>query len=104
MSSSASFAKDIVVFEIALGDFEHGCVASRADLQASDVGTAERRIVNLTDSERLLPTPLGLSGQHNRRPKEFPHLSCRATDTTSIPRPLKLTTPLFWLCGELSEG
>jgi hypothetical protein len=42
LSSSASFAKDIAVFEIALGDFEHGCVADRADLQASDIGAAER--------------------------------------------------------------
>ena len=48
-------------------------------------------IVNLADAERLLPAPLGLSGQHNRRAKEFPDQSCRATDTTSIPRLLKLT-------------
>ena len=49
------------------------------------------RIVNLADPERLFPAPLGLSGQHNRRAKEFPDPSRRATDTTSIPRPLKLT-------------
>jgi hypothetical protein len=48
-------------------------------------------IVNLADPERLFPAPLGLSGQHNRRAKEFADPSRRATDTTSIPRPLKLT-------------
>jgi hypothetical protein len=50
-------------------------------------------IVNLADPERLLPAPLGLSGQHNRRAKEFPHPSCRATDTTSIPWADELTMP-----------
>jgi len=48
-------------------------------------------IVNLADAERLLPAPLGLSGQHNGLAKEFPDPSRRATDTTSIPWLLKLT-------------
>ena len=42
LPSRASFAKDIAVFEIALGEFEHGCVADRTDLQPSDIGAAER--------------------------------------------------------------
>ena len=51
-------------------------------------------IVNLADAERLFLAPLGLSGQHNRRAKEFPDPSRRATDTTSIPQPFKLTMRL----------
>jgi hypothetical protein len=35
--------------------------------------------------------PLRFSGQHNRRAKEFPNPTRGATDTTRIPRPLKLT-------------
>jgi glyoxylase-like metal-dependent hydrolase (beta-lactamase superfamily II) len=57
-------------------------------------------IVNLADPGRLFPAPLASAGQHNRRAKEFPDPSCRATDSTSIPRPLKLTMPL----RELGEG
>ena len=37
--------------------------------------------------------PLGSSGQHNRRANEFPDPSCRATDMTTMPRPLNLTMP-----------
>jgi hypothetical protein len=48
-------------------------------------------IVKLTDRGHLFPAPLGLSGQHIRRAKEFPDPSWRATDTRSTPRPLKLT-------------
>jgi hypothetical protein len=63
----------------------------------SDSANSCGGIVNLADPGRLLPAPLGLSGRHNRRAKEFPDPSCRATDTTSILRPLKLTmrTMLF---------
>jgi len=43
LPSRASLAKDIAVFEIALGEFEYGRVADRADLQSSDIGAAERR-------------------------------------------------------------
>jgi len=53
-----------------------------------------RRIVNLADPERLFPTRSASVGQHNRRAKEFPDPSRRATDPTRIPRPLKLTTPV----------
>ena len=42
LPSRASLAKDIAVFEIALGELEHGCVADRTDLQPSDIGAAER--------------------------------------------------------------
>ena len=35
LPSRASFAKDIAVFEIALGEFEHGCVADRTDLEGT---------------------------------------------------------------------
>ena len=64
----------------------------RPRLGAGSVSTmSPRRIVNLADPERLFPAPLGLSGQHNRRAREFPDPSRRATDTRSIPRPLKLT-------------
>jgi hypothetical protein len=39
--SRASLAKDIAVFEIVLGEFEHGRIADPADLQPSDIGAAE---------------------------------------------------------------
>jgi hypothetical protein len=63
---------------------QYGC----RQLCGSDEG-----IVNLADPGRPFSGPLGLSGQHNRRAKEFPYPSCGATGTTSIPRPLKLTMP-----------
>jgi len=43
LPSCANLAKDIAVFEIAFGEFQHGCVADRADLQTSDIAAAERR-------------------------------------------------------------
>ena len=42
LSPHASLAKDIAVFEIALGEFEYGRIAGRTDLQPSDIGAAER--------------------------------------------------------------
>ena len=45
-----------------------------------------------TEGTFLRPRSAG-AGQHDRRAREFPDPSCRATDTGSIPRPLKLTTP-----------
>jgi hypothetical protein len=42
LPSRASLTKDIPVFEIALGEFEHRCIADPTDLQPSDIGAAER--------------------------------------------------------------
>ena len=43
LPSRANLTQDIAIFEIALGEFEHGRVPDRADLQPSDIGAAERR-------------------------------------------------------------
>jgi hypothetical protein len=76
-----------------------GGLNSRISNWVTAVFNAPEGIVKLTDRGRLFPAPLGLSGQHIRRAKEFPDPSWRATDTRSIPRPLKLTMPNAGLRG-----
>jgi hypothetical protein len=91
-------AFDVVEDCEAARDNSRELLAVGGGLPILPIGMNGTGIVNLADAERLLPAPLGLSGRHNRREKVFPDPSRRATDTTSIPRLLKLTMPSAELC------